>query len=33
MIRRIGMLFMITIPGSTIVNTEIGDILVDGPGG
>jgi len=33
MIRRIGMLYMMQIPGNIIVNPDIGSILVDGPGG
>lgn len=30
MIRRIGMLYMMNIPGNIVVNSEVGDILVDG---
>lgn len=33
MVRRIGMLYMIQIPGNIIVDPDIGSILVDGPGG
>lgn len=33
MIRRIGMLYMMKMPGDIIVDPSIGDILVDGPGG
>lgn len=33
MIRRIGMLYLMNIPGNIIVNPDVGDILVDGPGG
>lgn len=33
MIRRIGMLYMMRIPGNIIVDPSLGSILVDGPGG
>jgi hypothetical protein len=33
MIRRIGMLYMMQIPGNIVVDPNIGAILVDGPGG
>jgi hypothetical protein len=33
MIRRIGMLYLLQIPGNIIVDPSLGSILVDGPGG